>query len=66
MDDDQNRILSVSFDKPFWERGDFDKLNVNNPWAGRSQAAPFDQGLYLIMNVAVGELERPEAWWWFG
>ncbi|CAM9204645.1 unnamed protein product, partial [Sphacelaria rigidula] len=54
IDEPDNRVLRVPFDQPFWERGDFDKLNVDNPWAGRSWAAPFDQGFYLIMNVAVG------------
>lgn len=56
MDGEENRVLDVVFDKPFWERGEFDRLEgVDNPWAGRTNAAPFDRGFYLIMNVAVGE-----------
>ena len=55
IDDDANRILSVSFgSQSFWSRGGFTSSNLNNPWAERSNAAPFDQKFYLIFNVAVG------------
>ncbi|XP_066259304.1 beta-1,3-glucan-binding protein-like [Euwallacea similis] len=41
-------------DGGFWELGEFDKTSVDNPWAGGSKMAPFDQEFYLIINLAVG------------
>ncbi|KAF7290354.1 GH16 beta-1 3-glucan recognition protein [Mycena chlorophos] len=46
----------------FWQRGDFPSVVQNgsqsvvleNPWVNGTNAAPFDQEFYLIMNVAVG------------
>ncbi|XP_043233950.1 beta-1,3-glucan-binding protein-like [Amphibalanus amphitrite] len=39
----------------FWEMGGFDQDTWrNNPWAGRSKMAPFDQPFYIKFNVAVG------------
>ncbi|KAK9891858.1 hypothetical protein WA026_017346 [Henosepilachna vigintioctopunctata] len=32
----------------------FGQLSGDNPWAGGSKMAPFDQNFYLIVNVAVG------------
>lgn len=32
----------------------WDKSTYDNPWYGRSNAAPFDQEYYIVMNVAVG------------
>ena len=36
----------------FWEKGGFG--DMHNPWAGESNAAPFNREFYLILNVAVG------------
>lgn len=63
-----HHMLQVSFDKPFFDRGDFPPFVANgsetimtpNPWANATgtgndlNAAPFDRPFYLIMNVAVG------------
>jgi len=53
LDKDTQRMLEVTFDKPFFNKGGWNS-NINNPWAGRSNAAPFDQEFYIIFNVAVG------------
>jgi len=53
LDKDSQAILKVKFDKPFFDKGGWSS-NINNPWAGRSNAAPFDQQFYIIFNVAVG------------
>lgn len=58
VDDEHNRVMSVDFGQSFWDFGEFGNLpGVSNPWAGRPNAAPFDQGFYLIVNVAVGGFE---------
>lgn len=52
----------MRFDRPFFERGDFPEVIFNgsslvalqNPWINGTNATPFDQEFYLIMNVAVG------------
>ncbi|KAI0338483.1 concanavalin A-like lectin/glucanase [Trametopsis cervina] len=59
-----HHMLTVSFDEPFFERGQFPPFVANgsqtvqtpNPWANASNVngAPFDKPFYLIMNVAVG------------
>jgi hypothetical protein len=55
LDNPSNRILSVNFtEASFFERGSWTKTNFDNPWAGRSNAAPFDQQFYLMINLAVG------------
>ncbi|CAM9187888.1 unnamed protein product, partial [Discosporangium mesarthrocarpum] len=56
VDTEDQEVLRVDFnDTSFWERGGFQDLEgVVNPWKGRGNSAPFDQGFYLIMNVAVG------------
>lgn len=60
LDTDDNRILSVKFDKDFWARGNFDTQapGIANPWKGMANVAPFDQQFYLIFNVAVGAFLR--------
>jgi len=56
VDNEENKVLAVDFThQSFWDKGGFDKLGAFNPWAGRWKAAPFQQELYLIFNVAVGE-----------
>lgn len=61
-------MIEISFNKPFFDRGDFPPFVANgsqtimtpNPWANATgtgndlNAAPFDKPFYLIMNVAVG------------
>lgn len=56
LDDENNRVLDVKFDRSFWEKGGWGNSGLNNPWSSPSNpfAAPFDQKFYLIMNVAVG------------
>lgn len=59
LDTEDQKILEVKFDKPFFSRGAFaDVPGTHNPWEGRSNAAPFDQPFYLILNVAVGGLSN--------
>ncbi|KAF8656014.1 hypothetical protein AX16_002802 [Volvariella volvacea WC 439] len=55
-------LLDIKFDRPFFERGEFPEIVYNgttlgplpNPWANGTNATPFDQEFYLILNVAVG------------
>ncbi|KAF8589547.1 glycoside hydrolase family 16 protein [Ramaria rubella] len=62
MDNRLEKTLDVRFNTPFFARGDFpaqvtnktETIPLENPWAGRGNAAPFDQKFFLIMNVAVG------------
>ncbi|EED84213.1 hypothetical protein POSPLDRAFT_122634 [Postia placenta Mad-698-R] len=58
-----DRMLQVSFNEPFFKRGDFPATVLNgtqyivtpDPWVnGTRNVAPFDQNFYLIMDVAVG------------
>lgn len=58
-----SRLLQVLYNKfstPFWDRGDFPLATANgtaivNPWSQTgSDATPFDQDFYLLLNVAVG------------
>ena len=49
---DQQIVLDVAVNQSFWDRGAFG--NVDNPWEGRGDNAPFDQRFYLIVNLAVG------------
>jgi beta-glucanase (GH16 family) len=53
LDTDSQRVLSVNFDQSFWDRGGWPD-NLNNPWQGRPNSAPFDQKFYVLFNVAVG------------
>ncbi|KAE9964159.1 hypothetical protein BLS_008584 [Venturia inaequalis] len=56
------RLLQVMynhFDTPFFTKGRFPLTDSNgtrldNPWQSGSDATPFDQDFYLILNVAVG------------
>ncbi|CAH0546480.1 unnamed protein product [Brassicogethes aeneus] len=41
-------------DQGFWNLGELDKTNLENPWKGGSKMAPFDEEFYLILNLAVG------------
>lgn len=55
IDDDSKRVLEVDFDQSFFERGGWSSNpDINNPWRGQPNSAPFDQNFYLIFNVAVG------------
>ncbi|ORY92780.1 concanavalin A-like lectin/glucanase domain-containing protein [Leucosporidium creatinivorum] len=54
-------VLKTTFNKPFRSRGSFGVATAagatySNPWtnANYTDAAPFDQEFYLILNVAVG------------
>ncbi|TFK67104.1 glycoside hydrolase family 16 protein [Pluteus cervinus] len=55
-------LLELKLDKPFFQRGDFPAIIFNgsnpaalqNPWVNGTNATPFDQDFYLILNVAVG------------
>lgn len=54
------QVLYTTFDKPFWQKGDFPVSDSNgtrlvDPWSytGRDNT-PFDEDFYLILNVAVG------------
>ncbi|KAJ7056830.1 glycoside hydrolase family 16 protein [Mycena amicta] len=56
-------LLDLKFNEPFFKRGDYPPTAVDanghpypvtNPWVNGTNATPFDQDFYLIMNVAVG------------
>jgi len=55
-------LLDMRFNEPFFKRGDFPEVIQNgstqqalqDPWINGTNATPFDQSFYLIMNVAVG------------
>ena len=58
-----HHMLDISFNEPFFTRGEFPPYVANgsqtiatpNPWVNASSySAPFDKPFYLIMNVAVG------------
>lgn len=52
--------MYTHFDEPFWQYGQFPLSDTNgtrleNPWGlTGSNASPFDQNFYLVLNVAVG------------
>lgn len=54
------QVMYVSFNQPFWTKGQFPLSDSNgtrleNPWGFTGQDdTPFDQDFYLILNVAVG------------
>jgi beta-glucanase (GH16 family) len=54
------QVLYANFDVPLWQRGAFPLADTNgtrliDPWSQTgSDATPFDQEFYLILNVAVG------------
>ncbi|CAM9483297.1 unnamed protein product [Chrysoparadoxa australica] len=60
LDDVQNTLLDVPFNEPAWERGWFKKAGLTdeqNPWRGSSSdAAPFDAGFHIQLDVACGGL----------
>lgn len=55
VDSEANKVLQVDFrEQDFWSRGGWQGSGLKNPWVDRSNAAPFDQKFFLILNVAVG------------
>jgi beta-glucanase (GH16 family) len=62
VDSRLHTLLDISFKKPFFQLGDYPTVIVNgstleplqNPWINGTNATPFDQEFYLILNVAVG------------
>ena len=55
FDDESQKVLQVDFtEESFYERGGYSSMNLDNPWVGESNAAPFNREFYLILNVAVG------------
>ncbi|KAI4674996.1 uncharacterized protein J4E88_007899 [Alternaria novae-zelandiae] len=54
------QVMYTHFDQPFFKYGNFPQADANgtrldNPWKhAESNAAPFDQEFYLVMNLAVG------------
>ena len=51
---DGTTVLDVPFDEGFWAKGAFPP-NMSNPWEYETDAStPFNQEMYLIMNVAAG------------
>jgi hypothetical protein len=64
VDSRLHTLLDLQFDRPFFQRGDYPSVwwngstpqPLSNPWANASvtNAAPFDQEFFLIMNVAAG------------
>jgi len=54
---DDTVVLDLPVNESFWERGNFDATvpGSANPWSdSENDVAPFDQRMYIIMNVAVG------------
>ncbi|KAF9231780.1 glycoside hydrolase family 16 protein [Melanogaster broomeanus] len=55
-------MLELTFNEPFFTRGNFPPVVQNgttpivleNPWINGTNASPFDQPFYLILNLAVG------------
>ncbi|KAI9459526.1 glycoside hydrolase family 16 protein [Boletus coccyginus] len=62
VDSRLNFMLELSFNEPFFTRGDFPSVVINgstpivlqNPWVNGTNATPFDQPFYLILDLAVG------------
>jgi len=54
IDKDSQKVLSLTFDESFWQRGGWNDKLIDNPWQGRGNSAPFDQQFFLIFEVAVG------------
>lgn len=54
------QVMYNNFNKPFWDKGHFPLSDSNgtrlvDPWSKTdSNATPFDEDFYLIINVAVG------------
>ncbi|KAG9312747.1 glycoside hydrolase family 16 protein [Chiua virens] len=62
VDSRLNYMLQLPFNEPFFTRGDFPTVVENgttpvvltNPWINGTNATPFDQPFYLILDLAVG------------
>ncbi|KAF9556187.1 concanavalin A-like lectin/glucanase [Agrocybe pediades] len=62
VDTKLHTLLDMRFNEPFFKRGQFPDVWFNgsslvaleNPWINGTNATPFDQEFYLIMNVGVG------------
>ncbi|EIM84966.1 glycoside hydrolase family 16 protein [Stereum hirsutum FP-91666 SS1] len=62
VDNRLQHMLELSFNIPFFQRGDFpasvtnasSEIILQNPWANSGNSAPFDQPFYLILDVAIG------------
>ena len=62
VDSRLHHLLDLRFNIPFFDRGDFPQTVANgsqwivtpNPWKDGTNAAPFDQPFYLVMDVGVG------------
>ncbi len=52
LDTEDNKVLHIKFDMPFYTRGGW--KTFDNPWKNAPNSAPFDQDFFLILNVAVG------------
>lgn len=51
---DGETVLDMTFDDGMWQKGNFPP-NMSNPWQYETEkSAPFNQEMYIIMNVAVG------------
>lgn len=51
---DGETVLDVPFTESMWTKGDFPS-NMSNPWQYETElSTPFNQEMYIIMNVAVG------------
>lgn len=53
LDKEDQVVLSYPINQSFWDLGGWGKSR-DNPWQGATKAAPFDQEMYLIINLAVG------------
>jgi len=52
---DEELVMTVDPGTNFWDFGQFADLNIDNPWVGETdKMTPFNQEMFLIMNVAVG------------
>lgn len=51
---DGKLLLDVPITETFWNKGGWNGSTYENPWEGRPTNAPFDQPMYLVLNVAVG------------
>jgi hypothetical protein len=67
VDSRLHHMIDMRFNEPFWKRGEFPTVIQNgsnsavlqDPWTNSpnktvTNAAPFDQDFYLILNVAAG------------
>ena len=53
IDSESQVVLSHTLDETFWDLGGWG-TSRDNPWKDGSKNAPFDQEMYLIINLAVG------------